>query len=144
MARFSLGRFGRSLEKFGQRIQKALTPSPPPRQPEPRQPEPRQPEARPTRDPFRKEWNRQHGLGSYRRNLKAFHKAVDPIESDPDEQLELWESFVKHINKGEGRFRRNSSANMFWRDSGIDPRDFDWKTWRDAMGFIGKRRSRTP
>jgi hypothetical protein len=130
--RFSLGR-------IIQRVRNIVAPSPPP--PPKREPPPRE---RPSRDPFKAEWKRLRGKGNYRGNLKAFHKIVDRVESDPDEQVILWESFVTHIVKGEGRFRRNSNQNMFWRDSGIDPRDFDWKIWREAMGYTGKRRSRTP
>jgi hypothetical protein len=56
----------------------------------------------------------------------------------------LWESYVKHMVNDEGPFRRNSASNMFWRDTGIDPLDFNWQSWRSAMGYTGDRRSRTP
>lgn len=70
---------------------------------------------------------------------------VDPVtEEEPEIRPELWESYIKHIVKGQGRFRRNDSQNMFWRDTGIDPVDFNWHRWRIAMGYVGERRSRTP
>lgn len=69
---------------------------------------------------------------------------VDPIEDDPQEQLELWRSYVRNIVAGEGQFRRNDNQNMFWRDSGIDPQSWRWQDWREAMGYVGNRRSRTP
>lgn len=136
-----------SFKRLAQAVRNIVAPSPrrvPP--PEPERPAPREPEpyAPSAYNPFRATWRREGAKGNYRKNLAAFHKAIDPIERDPDAQLELWDSYVRNIVKGEGRFRRNSSANMFWRDSGLDPRDFDWKAWREAMGFTGKRRSRTP
>jgi hypothetical protein len=135
--RFSLGRLFKAVRNIVAPPQReAPEERPPPRDPEPFEPR--------SRDPFRAAWNRQNGQGSYKRNLRVFHSIVDTVESDPSEQAELWQSYIKHINKGEGRFRRNSNQNMFWRDSGIDPRDFNWKAWRAAMGYEGKRRSRTP
>lgn len=132
-----LGRIGRAIRNI------VAPPHPPSREPPPPPPEP--PEE-PGRQDFRRTWREQGGRGSYRKNLRVFHKAIDPIEPDPEGQLELWESYVRNINRGEGRFRRNSTSNMFWRDSGIDPTSqaFDWNLWREAMGFTGKRRSRTP
>jgi hypothetical protein len=69
---------------------------------------------------------------------------VDPIEADPGERLELWQSYVENIVAPRGRERRQSPSNVFWRDSGIDPVDFNWQAWREAMGYTGRRRSRTP
>lgn len=116
--------------------------APPP--PPPRPPEPRPPEPGPSGSDYRRVWRENDGKGSYQKNLKLFHSVVDPIEPDPDEQLDLWESYVKHIVTPRGRERRQSTANMFWRDSGIDPGDFRWQQWREAMGYTGRRRSRTP
>jgi len=117
--------------------------APPPRPPrEPPQEPPR--EREPRGDLYREIWKDNRGQGSYRKNLKVFHAVVDPIEPDPGERLELWESYVTHINRPRGRERRQSTSNMFWRDSGIDPADFNWQAWREAMGYTGKRRSRTP
>ena|SRR5216683_6032424 len=133
---------GGFLSRIGRALQNVVAPRhpPPPREP-PRQPPPSPP---PEVREYRKIWRDKGGKGSYRKNLKVFHAVVDPVEPDPDGQLELWESYVKNIVKGQGRFRRQSTSNMFWRDSGIDPQDFDWKNWREAMGYTGKRRSRTP
>ena len=133
MARFGfVGRIGRAIRNI-------VAPPPPPQRPAP-PPPPEEPRGR---DPFRREWRAQHAKGDYKKNLRAFHKVVDPIESDPDQQLELWDSYIHNIVKGQGRFRRNSTSNMFWRDSGIDPADFDWAMWREAMGYTGKRRRGT-
>lgn len=136
---------GGFLSRIRDAIRNVVAPRPPERAP-PGQPEPPR-EREPRGDPYRNIWRDQHvkrGKGNYRKNLNVFHRLVDPVESDPDEQLELWESYVRHIVKDEGGHRRNSTSNMFWRDSGIDPQDMDWARWREAMGYTGKRRSRTP
>jgi hypothetical protein len=87
---------------------------------------------------FRAVWRVEDpARGSYKKHLALFHALIDPVESDPDEQLALWESYVKYMVKGGGRYHRNSTQNMFWRDSGIDPRDFNWARWREAMNYKG-------
>lgn len=106
-----------------------------------RAPPPEPPSSR--RDEYRDIWRQQRAKGSYRKHLRVFHSMIDPIEDDESEREQLWDSYVRHMVKGEGRFRRNSTSNMFWRDSGIDPQDFNWQRWREAMGFTGSRRSRT-
>jgi hypothetical protein len=133
-----MARGGGFLSRIGRAIRNVVAPRPAPTPP-PEPPPPREPANREWRDV----WRNEGGQGSYRKNLRVFHKVVDPIESDPDEQIALWESYVHNIVR-KGRQRRNSTSNMFWRDSGIDPADFDWKLWREAMGYTGKRRSRTP
>jgi hypothetical protein len=131
---------GGFFRRFVNAVREVIAPRPAPERPEPTGP-PR--EQGPRGDPYRREWREQHGKGNYRKNLDVFHRVIDPIESDPTERLELWESYIRHINKGEGRFRRQDTANMFWRDSGIDPQVFDWQRWRVAMGYTGRNRSKT-
>jgi hypothetical protein len=136
---------GGIFRRVGRAIRNVFTPSP--RAPEPPR-EPRGPREPPRRgDDYKDIW-REHGAKgrhrNYQKNLKVFHNMVDPIEDDSDERLILWDSYVRNMVKGEGRFRRQDTANMWWRDSGLDPRDFNWQAWREAMGFTGKRRSRTP
>jgi hypothetical protein len=127
------------LGRIRQAIRNIVAPPQPPRRKAPPPP----PEE-PTGKDFRRAWRDLGGQGSYRKNLRVFHKTVDRVETDPEQQLELWETYITHINRGEDRHRRNSTSNMFWRDSGIDPTDWDWTDWREAMGYTGKRRSRTP
>jgi hypothetical protein len=93
-----------------------------------------------SRDEYREIWDRERAEGEYRKQLAVFRSAAEPLESDPDELLDLWRSYVQHIVNGEGRYRRNSSSNMFWRDLGLDPRDFDWAGWRVAMGYKARQR----
>jgi hypothetical protein len=132
-----IGRIGRAFKNI-------VAPSPPrepPRQP-PRPPEPPEP---PRGNVYREIWREnKRGKGNYRKNLKVFHAAIDPIEKGEAERVELWESYVKHMVTPRGRYRRQDPQNMFWRDSGMDPDDWNWAAWRDAMGYTGKWRSRTP
>jgi hypothetical protein len=132
MARRTIfGRATRALRKIFAPSSRPRPPAPPPAPP-------------PTHgDPYRETWRDLRGKGNYKKNLAVFHALIDPVEQDPAEREELWESYVRHINKGEGRFRRQSTSNMFWRDSGIDPSDMDWRRWRIAMGYTGKNRSKT-
>lgn len=133
-----LGRFVRGIEKFADNLVNIFTPSP--RPPEP----PREPPPEPPPSQYRKTWRQMGGKGDYRKNLDVFHRLVDPVEDDPAERQELWKSYIRNINRGEGQYRRQDNQNLFWRDSGIDPRSFNWQRWREAMGYTGKRRSRTP
>jgi hypothetical protein len=135
-----MARGGGFLSRIGRAIRNVVAPRLPERPP----PTPQEPpEQGPGGRDFRRVWRDHRGKGSYQKNLAVFHRMVDPIEPDQGEQLELWESYVRYINKGEGRFRRQSSQNMFWQDSGIDPTSWDWRRWREAMGYTGKNRSRT-
>lgn len=137
-----MARGGGFLSRIRSALRNVVAPRHPPAQ-EPSPPSPPSPPPPPSNKAYRKIWRDESGKGNYNKNLKLFHALIDPVESDPDGQLELWESYVRNIVKGQGRFRRNSTSNMFWRDSGIDPADMDWKRWREAMGYTGKRRSKT-
>lgn len=134
------GFLGRIVDRVREFI---APPSPPPREREPGPEAPRERERR--GDPYRRAWRDQGGKGSYRKNREVFDKMMDAVhEDDENEREELWESFVRNIVNGKNRPRRQSTDNPFWRDSGIDPSNFRWKDWREAMGYTGKRRSRTP
>ena len=140
MARFN------PFKRVTDAIKRIVAPSPPRREPPRREPPRREEPTRHDRIGAEREIWREtvHRKANYRKNLEAFHAAVDPIEPDPQEQLILWRSYIRNIVNGEGQFRRNDTANLFWRDSGVDPGNFNWAAWREAMGFTGKRRSRTP
>lgn len=58
-------------------------------------------------------------------------------ETEPDERLELWESYVRNMVVGAdtGGRRDDPSRNPFWGEVGISPRRFDWGDWRHAMGY---------
>jgi hypothetical protein len=140
-----LGRIGRAFGRVERAIERIIAPPRPAPPPAPPQPPGRGgPPIR--RDPYREIWrdHKRGRKGSFERNYRVFSKLVDPVVEDDDEKRELWESFIRNIVNGEGDRRRNSTSNMFWRDSGIDPRDFDWALWRQAMGYTGRNRSRTP
>lgn len=82
---------------------------------------------------FRNTWNRAGGHGSYSRNRDVFDSIPGVAESDHDEQIDLWDSYIR--NMVNGHHRRNDPRNPFWSDIGIHPRDFDWDEFRRAMGY---------
>lgn len=135
-----LGRIGRALRNI-------VAPSPPPRREPPREePPPREaPPPRRPADSYRGVWRKQHGKGSYRKNLDVFHRMVDEIEPDEAERIELWDSFVRNINRNRrgDAYKRQSMFNPFWQESGLDPSTMNWAAWRQAMGFTGRNRSKT-
>ena len=60
----------------------------------------------------------------------AFFMSNPGIPETPRvEQHELWEDYIDAMV--EGRLDRN----QFFEEMGIDPRDFDWEGWREAMGY---------
>lgn len=130
------GFFGRIVD----RVRQIVAPPPPPRE---REPPPEQPREVSHRE-YRHIWRDERPKGNFNRNLAVFERMMNDVDMPQDERPELWESFIRNIVKGQGVKRRNSTANMFWRDSGIDPADMDWAAWRAAMGYTGRRRSRTP
>lgn len=145
-----MARGGGLFGRIGRAIRNIVAPSPPipPRREPPPPPErgPQEPErGLEPRATYKAIWRAERGQGSYRKNLAVFHGIVDPIEDDPSERVDLWETYVRNINRNRrgDAYRRQSMFNPFWQESGIDPSSFDWKRWRVAMGFTGKNRSNT-
>lgn len=53
---------------------------------------------------------------------------LDP-EADPDELEEMWQDYLlAFVSDG-------MAHDTFFEIWNIDPRDFDWQLWRDAMGY---------
>lgn len=125
------------LSRLTGAIRRAISGRPPEREraapppPESRQ-EQRQQERREERE-FRDTWNADGGRGSYRRNRDVFDSIPGIADSDHDEQIELWDSYIR--NMVNGTRQRNDPRNPFWSDVGIHPRDFDWDEFRQAMGY---------
>lgn len=53
-------------------------------------------------------------------------------EGDDDEQLQMWDDYLAAFVNGE------TTHDAFFEEWNIDPRDFDWEMWRDAMGYSKK------
>jgi hypothetical protein len=87
------------------------------------------------RDPYREIWReeKQGRRGSYERHRELFNTIPGMEYEDDETRQELWASYVR--NMVNGRQRRNDPYNPWWGDIGIDPRDFDWDDWREAMGY---------
>jgi hypothetical protein len=54
-------------------------------------------------------------------------------ELDLDDFLDAWREYIETWVQGE------KDREEFWRSLGINPRDFDWEGWRQAMGYRSKR-----
>jgi hypothetical protein len=133
------------LGRIVDRVRNIVAPSQPPREPPRQPPPPPEPPPRGPRDSYRGVWRKQHGSGSYRKNLEVFHGMIDDIEPDEAERIDLWNTYVRNVNRNRrgDPYRRQSMFNPFWQESGIDPSTMDWRRWRIAMGYTGKNRSKT-
>lgn len=47
---------------------------------------------------------------------------------DRDTQESLWEAYIETMVNG-------GDHDQFFEDMGIEPADFDWNGWREAMGY---------
>ena len=57
--------------------------------------------------------------------------ALNP-EGDRDELREMWEDYIMaFVSDG-------MTHDTFFETWNIDPRDFDWEMWRDAMGYSNR------
>lgn len=88
-------------------------------------------------DPFAQvyveETLRRPGTQEYQRQVSFIRDLYGFEREDRETQLEIWREYLK-FNKSGGP-RRNDPSHPFWRYTGIDPRDFDWHGWREAMGY---------
>lgn len=59
-------------------------------------------------------------------------KALDP-EADDEELEEMWQDYLMaFVSDG-------MTHDTFFETWNIDPRDFDWQVWREAMGYGHKK-----
>lgn len=99
------------------------------------------------RDPYQKAWkdarqaNRgRRPRGSYQRH-RNFFLSIPGLEYESDEDIEeLWESYIEHMVYGARGTRLNKLDNPFWNEIGIAPEDFDWRGWREQMGYNKRRK----
>lgn len=122
------------FSRIGDALRNIVAPSP---VRETREEEPREP---PGRRDYKRIWDDtpHRRQASFRKNLELFHHSIDRLEPDPEQQLELWEVYVKNIVAPNADFKRASTFNDFWQDSGLSPSSFNWTWWREAMGYKRK------
>lgn len=85
-------------------------------------------------DPFRQAWQDAGGQGSYRRE-RAFFDSI-PGVGDDDDDLELWDSFLRYMTGDGDGYKFNDPGNPFWSAIGLSPRrggGFNWDEWRRAV-----------
>lgn len=108
-------------------VQRIFT-APPARPPE------REPEEPDLDDRMRQAWRdetRSRLDRNFERHLELFG-SIPGIELESDDEREyLWRSYIENMVRG--THRRNDPANPWWADIGLDPRDFDWAAFREAI-----------
>ena len=97
-------------------------------------------------DPFRREWeqqrkeNRRRPRGSLQTHMRFF-LSIPGLEYETDDDIaELWESYVRNMVYGARGVRLNTLDNPFWTDIGIAPENFNWRGWREQMGYNKRRK----
>ena len=135
---------------FFRRLIDAIRPAParPPAPPQPPQPPEREPPAPTgTSTPFRAIWDHDVSRSvtrqvsretGYSRNEQfQLHQELFAsmylMELDPAERNQAWHDYLRAFVTNEQRH------DWFFREWGMDPRDFDWQAWRAAMGY-GRRK----
>lgn len=88
------------------------------------------------RDPYLSSWNTLSNRAGYLDHRDFFQdKIVGPADLDAEEQLELWQDYIRYMTRSNNAYRLNTLNNPFWAASGMHPDDFDWYGWREAMGY---------
>lgn len=75
--------------------------------------------------------------GYSERELFQFHfealYSLDP-EADRETLGNMWQSYLDAF------VTNNRTHDSFFEEYYIDPRDFDWAMWRDAMGYSSRNK----
>jgi hypothetical protein len=93
------------------------------------------------RDPYLRSWdaNTRGTRGNYFDHRTIIDTLAYSADLPEDERRELWQDYMRYMvgRKGERMsFRRNDPIrNPFWDKWGINPDNFDWQAWREAMGY---------
>lgn len=93
-------------------------------------------------DPFRRSWeekrqqSRKRPRGSLQKHARFF-LSIPGLEYETDDDIqELWDSYLENmVFNLRGRRINRIDENPFWDEIGIAPEDFNWKKWRESMGF---------
>jgi hypothetical protein len=141
--------FGRNFEIpwFAKPETPPSPPSPPP--PPPRE-SPRRRRGRFADDPYYQAWdeivrrdpNREGPARGYLEHRDVVDAYAADMDLDAQEKLQFWADYNLNMVSRRTGFRRNSDDNPFWRDWHINPDNFDWWGWREAMGYPHGRRKR--
>lgn len=58
------------------------------------------------------------------------------LDLDAREAREFWADYLHYMVSDRSHVIRNDrESNPFWDEWGIDPDQFDWHGWREAMGY---------
>jgi hypothetical protein len=65
----------------------------------------------------------------FQSHLELFMSSPGITEESRVVQHELWEDYIDAMVTG------TLDRDQFFEEMGINPRDFDWESWREAMGY---------
>lgn len=90
---------------------------------------------------FKDVWDDAGGEAGFYRSLNFF-QGLPAAYKSPDEELDVWESFITNMVNDSG-YRRGDPANPFWSDIGMSPGrggGFNWSEWRQVF-YGGKHKT---
>jgi hypothetical protein len=65
----------------------------------------------------------------FQTHLELFLSSPGITEENRVVQHELWEDYLDSM------VEQRLDRDQWFEEMGIDPRDFDWESWREAMGY---------
>ena len=127
-----LGRITDALRAVGRTFTGEPRRAEPSRRPPERQRQPQTPEA----SIWQQNTGKRAGTRAYRHHREVMQSIPYFADMDEDEQQDFWDSYTRYMVNTKGvPYRINSLQNPFWSDVNIHPDDFDWREWREAMGY---------
>lgn len=83
----------------------------------------------------REDPNRDRPLTGYLEHRELLEPYESGLELDEREKRQFWADYNLYMVSHRTDYKRNDDDNPFWRTWGIDPDQFDWHGWREAMGY---------
>lgn len=72
------------------------------------------------------------GYMEHRDIAEVFSQGLD---LDRDETLRFWRDYNNYLVSDRYHGKRSDPNNPFWQKWNIDPEAFNWRRWREAMGY---------
>jgi hypothetical protein len=79
--------------------------------------------------------NRDRPLSGYLEHRDLLEQYEYGLDLDEQDKRQFWADYNLYMVSHRTDYRRNADDNPFWRTWGIDPDEFDWHGWREAMGY---------
>lgn len=79
--------------------------------------------------------NRDRPLTGYQEHRDLLEQYEWALDLDEREKRQFWADYNLYMVSHRTEYRRHSDDNPFWSTWNIDPSEFDWHGWREAMGY---------